>query len=445
MESVLLSPGRLLTPEHSKQELEDLKSVNDEFQATVLRMLAGKASACTGPGSIHENNLVGVEKLEKSASDSFIGSNALSMIYQSDNNTTDLLSLKYVAENHEDYLVCAKSDGVRYLLFVGNNGRAYFNDRKNQFFEVPLFVPPFCAKSKGGFACDYIFDGELVLNLREAQLLEKNPKARVRLQFLIFDCIKYNGENLAFKLYDYRLKMAKSFVNACLIYQDIFLDAKKQLFDRKDFKLCKRIDFFLKDFYLSKNVDFLMNAIIYADQPLLPHENDGLIFTKCNYPYLPGRNKGILKWKPNELNTVDFFITDNPYYPEKYKEIFADDDIFLFELYTVYGDHFHFFDFLLVTSVEEYSKIMGSFRHINGKPELEGNIVECNYDHEQEHPKLKWLYHVVYNGDSASCDRMIRNSKLRREWVQRNKPAMSQVEDEIAEGGPRRGRRRQRG
>lgn len=62
-----------------------------------------------------------------------------------------------------------------------------------------------------------------------------------------------------------------------------------------------------KDFYQSGGVNFLVNRI--CNLPIFKHKNDGLIITKINYPYLPGKSSGILKWKPDELNSVDFIVT----------------------------------------------------------------------------------------------------------------------------------------
>jgi hypothetical protein len=41
------------------------------------------------------------------------------------------------------------------------------------------------------------------------------------------------------------------------------------------------------------------------------HENDGLIFTKVDSPYKPGRDFNIVKWKPPHLNTIDFLMVPN--------------------------------------------------------------------------------------------------------------------------------------
>lgn len=40
----------------------------------------------------------------------------------------------------------------------------------------------------------------------------------------------------------------------------------------------------------------------------LKHENDGIIFTVDKCPYYPGTCDEIAKWKPPELNTIDFQI-----------------------------------------------------------------------------------------------------------------------------------------
>lgn len=53
--------------------------------------------------------------------------------------------------------------------------------------------------------------------------------------------------------------------------------------------------------------DILINEI-----PKLRHENDGLIFTPVADPYRAGTCERLLKWKPSELNTVDFKLIVDP-------------------------------------------------------------------------------------------------------------------------------------
>lgn len=44
--------------------------------------------------------------------------------------------------------------------------------------------------------------------------------------------------------------------------------------------------------------------------PAQGHENDGLIFTPVNDPYLAGTCHRLLKWKPSEMNSIDFMIVE---------------------------------------------------------------------------------------------------------------------------------------
>ena len=56
---------------------------------------------------------------------------------------------------------------------------------------------------------------------------------------------------------------------------------------------------------------FILNKLIAKNkqgQNKLQHENDGLIFTMDACPYYPGTCPEILKWKPLELNSIDFSL-----------------------------------------------------------------------------------------------------------------------------------------
>jgi hypothetical protein len=68
------------------------------------------------------------------------------------------------------------------------------------------------------------------------------------------------------------------------------------------------IDIFMKDMFEVADVEGIFQYVI----PKLQHENDGLIFTMNCCPYYPGTCQEILKWKPTELNTIDFEIKPLP-------------------------------------------------------------------------------------------------------------------------------------
>jgi hypothetical protein len=62
----------------------------------------------------------------------------------------------------------------------------------------------------------------------------------------------------------------------------------------------------MKDYYTFTQVNKLNEFI-----KLLPHHNDGLIINVDDYPYYSGQSCEIFKWKPIEMNTIDFEIKYN--------------------------------------------------------------------------------------------------------------------------------------
>jgi hypothetical protein len=421
MEKYLLEPGRLLSDEkeEDKQTLDCLRAVNEAFDETVARQLQDWTRKLPVPHKTVdlEHGMEGT-RIEKSAEDSFIGANAISMVNPLDSNATDMTALVYVGNNAKDYLLCAKSDGVRYLLFVASNGRTFVNDRKNQFFEVGLALPPFfyqtAAKDDATFRVEFIFDGELILNTEEGErlhaLIRDGKKVTGTFHYLAFDTLKYKGEITAFKKYSDRIHCISLFQNNIMYFDDFFGKTLKQKNKAHKQEYAFNIKFFLKDFYTCKQIDFLLNDVVEGQ--ILPHQNDGIILTKNNYPYLPGKDKGILKWKPAELNTLDFFICENDYYSLKYEDLFGDSDFFVFELYTVYGNELYFFDFLFVMDQADFLEIQSHFRTMNiGNLQYEGCIVECNYNYTQASEKMSNFYDFIYHNDSESAESIIRKSK----------------------------------
>ncbi|VWU48408.1 RNA guanylyltransferase [Hepatocystis sp. ex Piliocolobus tephrosceles] len=62
-------------------------------------------------------------------------------------------------------------------------------------------------------------------------------------------------------------------------------------------------EIYLKDFYSITQIPELIKAI-----KKIPHATDGIIFTPLYSPYVTGNCYDLLKWKPLNLNTVDFGI-----------------------------------------------------------------------------------------------------------------------------------------
>ena len=393
MEDVLLRVGNQILPHHKLDDENNIIENEDDSRLFHTLVKAGISFEDALRDSLkrtdeHQDrvskNFLNKQNIQKSDNDRFIGANALSMTRVSDANENDMLDFKYLRNNKEDYLVCAKSDGMRYLLFVCNNGRVYFNDRKSQYFEVKCFVPPFFNRfvpGDGGskLIVEYIFDGECVLNKKEAERMKKDPSYVPELQFLAFDTLVYKQLSNPLLKYEMRLKLIDEFQNKFRFYERFFEKERSEYFSLPELKNIPRIEFILKDFYECSKLDFLMTQIIEKD--LLPHENDGLIFTKNNYPYLPGRNNGILKWKPNHLNTVDFFVVQNEKLSKKHENLQADDNFFIFELYSIYGNNLFFIDFMFIFNQEMFFELCGSTREYK-ELGVKGTIYECRYNHE---------------------------------------------------------------
>mmetsp|Transcript_50957 Transcript_50957/g.58437 ORF Transcript_50957/g.58437 Transcript_50957/m.58437 type:complete len:362 (-) Transcript_50957:1734-2819(-) len=178
----------------------------------------------------------------------------------------------------ERFLVCEKTDGVRYLLYADaqdNTEICYLIDRKKKFWEVDISIP------ESARPC--LLDGELIFD-------RATDKPEGELRFLLFDLMVVGGETHLDKSYDQRLTLA---------YDKVIKPQEEDCYVESD-----SIKLFLKDFFETSELKHLYDNIV----PKLPHENDGLIFTKVEMVYKPGTHEDIIKWKPPELNSVDFYL-----------------------------------------------------------------------------------------------------------------------------------------
>ena len=65
----------------------------------------------------------------------------------------------------------------------------------------------------------------------------------------------------------------------------------------------------LKDFFEPNAATIRFILTYYKD--ILPHKNDGLIFSRISSSYQAGKNTNFLKWKPASLNSIDFLLVPN--------------------------------------------------------------------------------------------------------------------------------------
>ncbi|KIX03757.1 uncharacterized protein Z518_07310 [Rhinocladiella mackenziei CBS 650.93] len=194
----------------------------------------------------------------------------------------------------EDYYVCEKTDGLRYLMYLTQDGDRdihYLIDRKNDYYYVPgLHFPHHEDKTFHRFHTNTILDGELV----EDKYLDR-PSV---IKFLVFDCLVLDNTLLMQRPLDKRLAYFKSHV----------LQPYKAMFKQNP-SIPRPFVVEDKATEFSYGLEKMFREIIPKVKQL--HGNDGLIFTCKNTPYKTGTDEHILKWKPPSENTVDFLLHIN--------------------------------------------------------------------------------------------------------------------------------------
>lgn len=190
----------------------------------------------------------------------------------------------------EDYYVCEKSDGQRYLLFntTDPNGdeATFLIDRRNDYWLVRgLHFPLTPDKDPIPWHKDTLIDGELVI--------DKNPDGSKTAKFLMFDCLVMDGKILINRTLDKRLAyLSQNFYNP---YKVLLKKFPQEVPFMPFLAQMKKMEF-------AYATEMLFRQIL----PSLPHGNDGLIFTCVNSPYTHGTDNKILKWKPENENSIDF-------------------------------------------------------------------------------------------------------------------------------------------
>lgn len=191
-----------------------------------------------------------------------------------------------------DYYVCEKSDGIRYLLYFcqppGLGLCCFLIDRNYNLIHIAnsyLLSRSIDSETRRPFfQTETILDGELIV--------ENGEQRTSKLVFLIFDCLMIEGENLCSLNLTLRQKAVQ---NRVILpnqnYSGVFELRQKEM---------------AKPYALSLIFDKIQRQ---------KHENDGLIFTPVYEPYSSGTSPKLLKWKPPELNSIDFslgnFDSDN--------------------------------------------------------------------------------------------------------------------------------------
>jgi len=193
----------------------------------------------------------------------------------------DRKNIEYIAQ--KPYKVSWKADGVRYMMLILKENEVYLFDRDNSVFLASELKFP-RRKAPDEHIFDTLLDGELVMD-------KEGSKTHPR--FLIYDIIKFEGQDVGKADLDRRLLCVdKEIIGP----RNTAVKAGKLDKTKEPFGIRK------KDFYPVEKAQWVLEKL----NPSIPHETDGLIFQPAIDPYTAGQSPYILKWKPHELNSVDF-------------------------------------------------------------------------------------------------------------------------------------------
>ncbi len=290
------------------EEMEKYKNVNPEYFGHIINNLN------IGYGNKNNFNFPGLQVINM-----------------------DREKLNYFTHYPDRFLLCEKSDGVRYLLVQYKNGKCHLIGRNLEFFEIVYsekLPPPYAGITLfNNWSIEYLLDGELILDDVDENSDDKANIIKVqgknkKINFLIFDAVVLKGSNIGFCPFKKRLEeLSKVFLGEYGIQKYVksrgkmFIDKYKLELKhsfikidklRKSFETAvhsptgKVISLYIKDYYTFNKVEKLNEMI-----KLLPHHNDGLIINVDDYPYYSGQSCEIFKWKPLDMNTIDFEIEYN--------------------------------------------------------------------------------------------------------------------------------------
>lgn len=180
------------------------------------------------------------------------------------------------------YRVSWKADGCRFMLYIQDEDNIFFLTRSLQLWRVTGLLFPRIEDIKSHLT-DTLLDGEMVTDVRDGQSFPT---------YLIYDVISLNGKIVANDHFDKR----------CWLIRAVIVEARKKA------RRANMIPNETKPFVVCEKGFYHIHKAKKTLELRVPHEKDGLIFQPLNAPYTGGTCTNILKWKPPELNSIDFLM-----------------------------------------------------------------------------------------------------------------------------------------
>lgn len=167
------------------------------------------------------------------------------------------------------YLVCEKTDGERHMLValrIEGNPKCFLVNRRFEMKEIRLNLPK---KAYDGT----ILDGELYENT-----------------LMVYDAVIVSGHSVyAANLLDRLSTSTKLLKSIIYMKTDPYRLKMKTFYPLEEFKT------FLDEYLPSVN-----------------QKTDGIVLTPIDEPVRIGTHETMFKWKPREMNTVDFLVKREP-------------------------------------------------------------------------------------------------------------------------------------
>ncbi|KAK2964156.1 putative mRNA-capping enzyme subunit alpha [Blattamonas nauphoetae] len=295
------------------------------------------------------------------------------------------------------YFVAEKTNGVRYLMFKPENSdQVFLLGRNDEVIQVNLKIPskhtihaPLTPERSGAV----LIDGELILDFTNKD--SKSETSPLVPTFYAFDMMITEGKSIADLPFDKRLYHLSLWIkqynevgkhNTPIIHPQNVLPIPK---DMESFKVV-----------MKKWHGFDKSERIWRERDELLHSTDGLIFTPVTLGYkLKFTFDDLLKWKPPELNTVDFLAeTVFSVVVQSNQDISTTTEhekLSLWSLSTM-NTALEFYDYVRVgterpsafaDTVTEQSQAANEAGHSFDPSSLRnGSIVECTYDRSYTRP-----------------------------------------------------------
>lgn len=171
------------------------------------------------------------------------------------------------------------------MMLIDGENENYFFDRDHNAFHIAGVRFPH-RKDFNRHLTNTLIDGEMVIDKVNGVDIPR---------FLIYDIIKFEGQDVG--------QMPFHPVRLNCILNEIIQPRNVAITEGRLNKALEPFSIRRKEFW-----DVTQACSLLGEKfgKMLSHEPDGLIFQPSKEPYTAGRCDEVLKWKPLELNSVDF-------------------------------------------------------------------------------------------------------------------------------------------